>query len=139
MYGSWTFPVDGEYEFRLRVANFREARQPANLTPEQRRQLARELRSSPDAARNAAPPRKLVLTVDGSPIITTVVEGLGNVDYDRGEFVVRVPVKAGERSLRASYPELADLADPRENINPDKRRGLFVDYLEIVGPYNPSS
>jgi hypothetical protein len=139
MYGSWTFPVDGEYEFRLRVANFREARQPANLTPEQRRQLARELRSSPDAARNAAPPRKLVLTVDGSPIITTVVEGLGNVDYDRGEFVVRVPVKAGERSLRASYPELADLADPRENINPDKRRGLFIDYLEIVGPYNPSS
>lgn len=23
MYGSWVFPVDGEYEFRLRVANFR--------------------------------------------------------------------------------------------------------------------
>src|SRR5205823_4151379 len=23
MYGAWTFPVDGEYEFRLRVANFR--------------------------------------------------------------------------------------------------------------------
>ena len=25
MYGSWTFPVDAEYEFRLRIANFREA------------------------------------------------------------------------------------------------------------------
>jgi len=33
---------------------------------------------------------------------------------------------------------LADLKDPRENINPDLRRALFVDYLEIVGPFNPS-
>lgn len=139
MYGSWTFPVDGEYEFRLRIANFRELRPPANLTPEERRQRAREMRGNEDAARKAVPPRKLVLTVDGSPVITEVVEGLANVDYDRGEFVARAPVKAGERLLRASYPELADLADPRENINPDKRRGLFVDYLEIVGPYSPSA
>ncbi len=29
--------------------------------------------------------------------------------------------------------------DPRENINPDMRRGLFVDYLDIVGPFNPST
>ena len=48
-------------------------------------------------------------------------------------------VKAGERFLRASYPELADLDDPRKNINPDMRRGLFVDYLDIVGPFNPST
>ena len=47
-------------------------------------------------------------------------------------------MKAGERFLRASYPELANLDDPRENINPDMRRGLFVDYLDIVGPFNPS-
>src|SRR5205814_9272185 len=25
MYGNWTFPVDAEYEFRLRIANFRGA------------------------------------------------------------------------------------------------------------------
>ena len=55
--------------------------------------------------------------------------------YSRGEIVSRAKVKAGEHFLRASFPELADLKDPLENINPDMRRGLFVDYLEIVGPY----
>jgi hypothetical protein len=49
-----------------------------------------------------------------------------------------VPVKAGSRFIRASYPELANLDNPLENINPDMRRGLFVDYLDIVGPFNPS-
>ena len=47
-------------------------------------------------------------------------------------------MKAGAHNLRASFPELADLPDPRQNINPDQRRGLFVDYLDIVGPFNPS-
>ena len=79
-----------------------------------------------------------MLTVDGAPIITEVVEGTASVGYPRGEFTTRVRVKAGERFLRASYPELADLEDPRQNINPDKRRGLFVDYLDIVGPFNAS-
>ena len=73
-----------------------------------------------------------------APVITTVVEGRRLSGMHAVSIVARVPVKAGERFLRASYPELADLADPRENINPDKRRGLFVDYLEIVGPYTPS-
>jgi hypothetical protein len=80
-----------------------------------------------------------VLSVDGAPVITTVIEGTGAFGYSQGEFTARATVKAGERFLRASYPELADLADPRENINPDMRRGLFVDYLDIVGPFNPST
>ena len=102
------------------------------MTPEQ-------LKAREEAARKAAPPRKLVMTVDGKPIIQEVVEGVSAFDYDRGEYIARVPVKAGERFLRASFPELADLDDPRKNINPDMRRGLFVDYLEIVGPFNPSA
>jgi hypothetical protein len=151
MYGSWTFPVDAEYEFRLRIANFRPGPEPAALTPDERRRrraqriaggvpeiTPEELRAHDEAARLAAPPRKLVLSVDGTPVITTIVEGTATFGYDRGEFVARAPVKAGERFLRASYPELADLEDPRQNINPDKRRGLFVDYLEIVGPFQPS-
>ena len=151
MYGTWTFPVDGEYEFRLRIANFRGGdevvtpvagrgqkkggggRGPrAAPTPEQ-------LKAREEAARLAAPPRKLVLAVDGTPIITEVIEGVTAFGYDRGEYTARVPVKAGERSFRASFPELADLSDPRKNINPDMRRGLFVDYMEIVGPFNPNS
>ena len=170
MYGNFTFPVDGEYEFRLRIANFR-GDNATDLTDEDRarqaeerrkafeqRRLERlkagagaqeprvprevtaeELRARDEAARKAAPPRTLILSVDGVPIITDVVEGTGGFGYSRGEFTARVAVKAGERFLRASYPELANLADPRENINPDMRRGLFVDYLDIVGPFNPST
>ena len=183
MYGNFTFPVDGEYQFRLRIANFR-GESDADLTDEERarrteerrklfeaRRLEREkaaaasgtatetgaparggrgggprreptpeeLKARDEAARKAAPPRQLVLSVDGSPIITTVIEGTGAFGYSQGEFTARATVKAGERFLRASYPELADLADPRENINPDMRRGLFVDYLDIVGPFKPST
>ncbi len=168
MYGNFTFPVDGEYEFRLRIANFR-GDNAADVTDEERarraeerrklfeqRRLERlkagaatqpraprevtpeELRARDEAARTAAPPRKLILAVDGAPILSTVIEGTGSFGYSQGEFTARATVKAGEHFLRASYPELANLADPRENINPDMRRGLFVDYLDIVGPYNPS-
>ncbi len=174
--GAWFFPADAEYEFRLRIANFRggdvvvnssngpgrggrgggapgqpgaapgggraPGAQPgapgggrrggrAPLTPEQ-------LRAREEAARKAAPPRKLILAVDGAPVITDVIEGVTAFGYDRGEFTARVAVKAGVHNLRASFPELADLPDPRQNINPDQRRALFVDYLDIVGPYNPS-
>ena len=178
MYGNYTFPVDGEYEFRLRIANFRGDNQN-DLTDEERARLAEErrkrfeqlraerqkaleaakaaggnaaaalpprreatpeeLKAREEAARKAAPPRKLILSVDGAPIISTVIEGNGSFGYSQGEFTSRAKVKAGERFLRASYPELANLDDPRENINPDMRRGLFVDYLDIVGPFNPST
>ena len=179
MYGNFTFPVDGEYEFRLRIANFRG--DDADITDEERarraeerrklfeaRRLEREkaaaaggaaaapqggrggfgprreptpeeLKARDEAARKAAPPRKLILTVDGAPVISTVIEGTGAFGYSQGEFTERVAVKAGERFIRASYPELADLDNPLSNINPDMRRGLFVDYLDIVGPFNPST
>src|SRR4051794_18542421 len=175
MYGAWVFPADAEYEFRLRIANFRggdvvvnsgvgpgrgagraaaaqpgaggaTAGQPGSgrggrgpgrgpripPTPEQ-------LRAREEAARLAAPPRKLILSIDGTPVMTEVVEGTTTFGYDRGEFTARVTVKAGARNLRASFPEFADLTDPRQNINPDQRRALFVDYLDIVGPFNPST
>jgi hypothetical protein len=167
MYGSWDFPANAEYEFRLRIANFRggdvvvtsnngtsnsgpgrgrgqglgAGAQPGS--PGGRRGgraplTAEQIRAREEAARTAAPPRKLILGVDGVPVITEVVEGTTSFGYDRGEFTARFSVKAGSHMLRASFPELADLADPRQNINPDQRRGLFVDYLDIVGPFNAS-
>ena len=179
MYGDFTFPVDGEYEFRLRIANFRgddgditdeerarraeerrklfEARRlerekaaaaagdaaPARGGraggPPRREPTPEELKARDEAARKAAPPRKLILTVDGAQVISTVIEGTGAFGYSQGEFTARATVKAGERFIRASYPELADLDNPLQNINPDMRRGLFVDYLDIVGPFNPST
>jgi mono/diheme cytochrome c family protein len=179
MYGNFTFPVDGEYEFRLRIANFRG--DDADITDEERarraeerrklfeaRRLEREkaaaaagtaapvqggraggpqrreptpeeLKARDEAARKAAPPRKLILTVDGAQVISTVIEGTGAFGYSQGEFTERATVKAGQRFIRASYPELANLDNPLENINPDMRRGLFVDYLDIVGPFKPST
>jgi hypothetical protein len=171
MYGTFTFPVDGEYEFRLRIANFR-GDNDADLPDEEKarreeerrkqaeqRRLERlkaaaagvpqaprvpreptpeELKAREEAARQAAPPRKLILTVDGGNVISTVIEGNSSFGYSQGEFTARVAVKAGERFIRASYPELANLENPLLNINPDMRRALFVDYLDIVGPFNPS-
>jgi hypothetical protein len=168
MYGTFTFPVDGEYEFRLRIANFR-GDNDADLPDEEkarrdeeRRKLAEqrrlerlkagaapaprvpreptpeELKAREEAARKAAPPRTLILAVDGAPVMSTVIEGNSSFGYSQGEFTSRVAVKAGSRFIRASYPELANLDNPLENINPDMRRGLFVDYLDIVGLFNPS-
>ena len=172
MYGTFTFPVDAEYEFRLRIANFRgdndadlpeeeKARRAEERRLAEQRRLERlkagaaagapqaprvprvptpeELKAREEAARKAAPPRKLILAVDRTPIISTVIEGNSSFGYSQGEFTARVAVKAGERFIRASYPELANLANPLENINPDMRRGLFVDYLDIVGPFNPTT
>jgi hypothetical protein len=171
MYGTFTFPVDGEYEFRLRIANFRgdnDADIPDEdkaRREEERRKLAEqrrlerlkaaaagvpqaprvqreptpeELKARDEAARKAAPPRKLILVVDGATVISTVIEGNSSFGYSQGEFTARVAVKGGERFIRASYPELANLDNPLLNINPDMRRALFVDYLDIVGPFNPS-
>lgn len=137
MYGAWIFPADAEYEFRLRIANFRpdvvrdRRAGTAVNTPEALRQFE-------EANRLGAPPRKVILTVDGRPAVEGLVEGTAAYGYSRGEFTGRLKVNAGERQLRASFPELANLDDPLKNINPDKRRQLFVDYLEIVGPFNPS-
>ena len=107
--------------------------------PPRREPTPEELKARDEAARKAAPPRKLILTVDGAQVISTVIEGTGAFGYSQGEFTARATVKAGERFIRASYPELADLDNPLQNINPDMRRGLFVDYLDIVGPFNPST
>jgi hypothetical protein len=164
MYGTWNFPVDGEYELRLRIANFRS--EEDLLTPEERerrdeerkaRRAARaaELAANPDApppprpeatpeelaarleaARKAAPPRELRMQIDGKEVFSTIVEGASAFGYDRGEYPIRVIVTAGEHSIRASYPELANLDDPRQNINPDLRRALFVDYIDVIGPFN---
>ena len=80
-----------------------------------------------------------MLTLDGSQILEGSIEGNTDFQYDRGAFIVRVPVKAGQHALRASFPEFADLDDPRRNINPDFRRRLYVEYTEIAGPFHPSA
>jgi mono/diheme cytochrome c family protein len=162
LYGNYHFPVDGQYEFRWRYANLRGPEvtdQPgagvggrggrgaagtgpgggrrgpgarAALTPEERKALD-------ERNRLGAPPVQMVFAIDGKPMLNAVVEGNTDYKYSRGETVVRVPVTAGDHYLRASFPELANLDDPRTHVNRDGRRKIFIDYMDIVGPYQPSA
>ena len=182
MYTKYTFPVDAEYEFRVRVINHRDAGIDYNAprdkflsalelarrtpTPFQegappppprpppaapgtatkappvraprRPPTPEELSARVQKSRVAFPPERMAFTLDGKQILEAFIEGNTDYEYDRGAFVVRVPVKAGEHYLRASFPALADYDDPRRNINPDERRRMYVEFTELAGPYSPS-
>jgi mono/diheme cytochrome c family protein len=178
MFANYVFPVDAEYEFRVRVINHRDANGvdydapkekflasleaakhgPPGLqegaVPEgggggggrggrggrgpRRPPTPEELKARAERSRLAYPPVQMVLTLDGKQIAEDFIEGNTEYKYDRGAVIARVPVKAGEHFIRASFPSLADIDDPRRNINPDARRRMYVEYTELAGPYNPS-
>ena len=177
MYLSYVFPVDAEYEFRVRVNNhrdmngvsydaplekflgslesakhgptFQEGAAPqegGGGTPRpakgprgpRRPPTPEELKAREERARLAFPPMRMVITVDAKQIAEDFIEGDTNYKYDHAPTVARVPIKAGEHFIRASFPELADLDDPRRNMNPDGRRRMYVEDAVIAGPYNPS-
>ncbi|MEX2303793.1 MAG: DUF1592 domain-containing protein [Bryobacterales bacterium] len=155
LYGSHFFPVDAEYELRFRPVNYRTLTNsgggiaglepPADPRDARRRGIARRLTQEEDRegieqARDKLPPVDVVLTVDGKRVASRTLEGIDNVDYQLGDVVARVRLTAGEHQFRASWPELANLDDPTVNIRSvDERRKLFVDYLDIVGPFNASA
>ena len=150
LYGTHQFAWDAEYEFRFRAANYRRSRRQliaqgllepderdrfdraaeAELTEDERR--ARFL----EDARQSQPPVPLVATLDGEVILEELIEGSNAFGYERGEFSTRVRLSAGEHSFRFSYPDTANLDDPRENLLADGRRVLYVDYVDIVGPFD---
>ncbi len=86
-----------------------------------------------------APPETLVFTVDGATVFTYAVRGTTDCEYSRGENVVRMKLTAGDHVLRASFPGLANMSDVRTNFNPDGRRRLYVDYMDVLGVFNPST
>jgi hypothetical protein len=179
LYGHFVFPVDGVYEIRIRVRNYRDKNGIKYDAPEDefvpsfeaamrskhedtegasggggarpavagrgrgrgpRKPLTDEERKARDEQnRLAFPPIEMVVTLDGKKIGEDSVEGNTNYMYDRGDVIVRVPVTAGDHYLRASYPSLADLDDPRRNINPDGRRRDYLERAQIVGPFDPST
>ena len=152
LYGTHLFPWDADYEFRFRAANYRYSRRQLVA----RGAIEPDERDTPDAAAEAAltdeeklarftenarrsqPPVPVVATLDGEVFREELIEGSRDFGYERGEFVTRVPVTAGVHEFRISYPHVADIADPRDNVNPDGRRILYVDYVDIVGPFEPS-
>jgi len=182
MYASYVFPVDAEYEFRVRVNNHRdmngvdyeapkekflESLEAAKHGPPGLQEGAvpeggaggeggvahvrkgprgprkpptpEELKAREEKATLAFPGVQMVLTLDGKQIAGDFIEGDTNYKYDRPPVIVRVPVKAGEHVIRASFPALADVDDPRRNINPDGRRRMYIEYAEVAGPYDPSA
>jgi hypothetical protein len=141
LWATYNFPVDGEYEFHLRDANYRPRE---NATPRQR-ELSRkrsltegEKAEQMELNRRSYPAVRMLMTLDGNQILSELVEGNVDYVYAHGEAIARVKLKAGEHSFRASYPEFATLANPRVNVNLDGRRMLFIDYIDIWGPFNPS-
>ena len=152
LYGSHLFPWDAEYELRFRAANYRysrrqliargliepEERDRRNPTLEARMTAEERLTRFIEDARESQPPVPVVATLDGQVFREEPIEGSNAFGYERGEFVTRLPVTAGVRDFRISYPHVADIPDPRDNVMDDARRVLYVDYVDIVGPFNPS-
>ena len=152
LYGSHLFPWDAEYELRFRAANYRYSRRQlitrGLIEPEERDRRNPGLEASLSAeerlarfiedARESQPAVPVVATLDGRTFREELIEGSNAFGYERGEFITRVPVTAGVRDFRISYPHVADIDDPRNNVMEDGRRVLYVDYLDIVGPFNPS-
>ena len=163
LYTTYHFPVDGEYEFRWRYGNYRGRGKPvgpgrpfasaaaapadpvpsadvAPASPTPRRPLTEEQRKArEEKLRTAFPPVLMTFSIDGQPIANDVVEGDGNYNYSHGDNIARVKVAAGEHLLRVSWPALANHPNPFALINADGRQELFVDYMRILGPYNPST
>ena len=142
IYVNFRFPVSGEYELRMRVGNYR----PRLSGSLRRAELVRksslseaEKKEFDHLNRTEYPPVQMVTSLDGEPIMTEIVEGNIDYQYAHGESVARVKLKAGEHSFRASFPAFADLENPLDNMNLDGRRKLFIDYVDIVGPFAVSA
>jgi hypothetical protein len=139
LYGSHLFPWTADYELRFRVANYRQRaprpegapRRPRDAPPPPADEFLEEMRL-------AAPPVPVVATLDGEVFDQAIIEGVNAFGYERGEFVTRLTVTAGEHDFRVSYPHIADIVDPRENMLPDGRRVMYIDYLDIIGPFDAS-
>ena len=139
LYGSHLFPWTAEYELRFRVANYRQRaprpegapRRPPDAPPLPPEDFLEEMRL-------AAPAVPVVATLDGEVFDQAIIEGVNAFGYERGEFVTRLSVEAGEHDFRVSYPHIADIVDPRENMLPDGRRVMYIDYLDIIGPFAAS-
>jgi hypothetical protein len=139
LYGSHLFPWTAEYELRFRVANYRQrAPRPEGAPRRSRDAPPRPPEQFLEEMRLAAPPVPVVATLDGEVFDEAIIEGVNAFGYERGELVTRVTVEAGEHDFRVSYPHIADIVDPRENMLPDGRRVMYIDYLDIVGPFEVS-
>jgi hypothetical protein len=124
LYTKHVFPWTADYEFRYRVVNFRYVIRPRGSPP-----------LTPEESRKLFPAVEAVLTINGKRAGSTTITGSLAYEFDRGDVVTRVRVPAGEHDVRISFPHLAAIGNPRDNVNADQRRKLWIDYLDIAGPF----
>ncbi len=128
-------PVEADYVFQFRMLN-RRGRAPGvgrggPLT-------GAALEAQLEASRRAAPPVEFRIDVDGKTIHQGSVVGEEAFDYTRGPTTAKVRLTAGDHHVHVYVPGHANLANPRANLNPDGRRRLGAEYMEVLGPYNPA-
>jgi hypothetical protein len=87
----------------------------------------------------AAPAEPVVFTINGEELYKYAVRGSTDCEYSRGESIVRAKLPAGDHKVRVSIPGYANLDDIRTNFNPDGRRKLYVDYMDVLGVFNPTA
>ena len=126
-------PVEADYVFQFRMLN-RRGKAPGTgrgtLTG-----LERQVQM--EASRNAAPAIDFQIDVDGRMVKKETVVGEEAFDYTRGPTVAKVHLTAGEHTIHVYLPDHANLANARENLNPDGRRRLGAEFMEVLGPYDP--
>ena len=81
----------------------------------------------------------MTFSIDGKQVHSEYVEGDGNYNYSHGDNIARVEVTAGDHAPARVLPDLANIRIRSRSINADGRQELFVDYMRILGPYNPST
>ncbi|HUP58283.1 MAG TPA: DUF1592 domain-containing protein [Bdellovibrionota bacterium] len=133
LYGTFDFPADAEYEFRLAPADLR--MEPGNDDDEASRSLA-ELQAFRERQLAKFPPERWVFTLDDRVVKEgTVAGGYGHSYGATPEVVARVRANAGPHALRVFFPSLTDSEHPERNIPKGLRRALSADWLEISGPF----
>ncbi len=133
-------PVEADYVLQFRSLNRRGRAPGVGLRREGKKWVEltdAERKAMFEASKHAAPPVEYRVEVDGELVKNDVVVGEEAFDYTRGPATAKVHMKAGEHRIHFYIPDHANLDNPRANINPDGRRRLGAEWMEILGPYDP--
>lgn len=139
--GVYRFPVEADYTLQFRISNRRGRAPGEDFGPGRRGKTlsAAEIAEIREIHRKNEPPVELNIDVDGKQVVRQIIEGDESYDYTRAPTVAKVHLTAGEHRIQVYFPENANAVNPRTNLNPDGRRRMSGEFVEILGPYNPSS
>jgi hypothetical protein len=139
--GVYRFPVEADYTLQFRISNRRGRAPGEDFGPGRRgRTLSpTEIAEVREIHRKNEPPVELNIDVDGRQVVKQIIEGDESYDYTRAPTVAKVHLTAGEHRIQVYFPENANAVNPRTNLNPDGRRRMSGEFVEILGPYNPSA